>query len=293
MADNFPIQTLTQNHESYPKFLREIHSAPKTLYMRGDISYLDEMPCVAVVGTRRCTSYGKHATISLVRDLARAGVCIVSGLALGIDGWAHETALEENARTIAVLGSGIDDKSVYPRAHVSLAQKILQQGGAVMSEYEIGAQTYPSNFPARNRIVAGLSRVTLVVEAPMESGALITARFALEQNRDVGAVPGPIFSKESEGSNTLISQGARCVRSADDILEMLGIQKQEVAHSHVFDSEEEGAIYAILHESSEPLSLDKIIEKSTLPSAQVVSVLTTLQLSNKITNIGGQRFIAN
>ncbi len=293
IPDKFPLTTITPTSASYPKLLREIHSAPQTLYLRGDISFLDEMPCVAVVGTRRCTSYGKHATVSLVRDLSRAGICIVSGLALGVDSWAHQTALEENAKTAAVLGSGIDDNSIYPRAHVSLARKILQQGGALMSEYKTGAPTYPSNFPARNRIVAGLSRATIVIEAPLESGALITARFALEQNRDVGSVPGPIFSKESEGSNRLIAQGARCVRSADDILEMLGVNPQEKPAQHSFDSPEEETVYRIVQTSAEPLHLDKIIEKSTLPSAQVVSLLTQMQLSNKIKNIGGERYIAN
>ena len=287
-AQDYPIATITQKDSAYPDILRTLPDAPQMLYVRGELAPLLNMPLVAIVGTRRCTPYGKRATEYIVRDLSRAGVCIVSGMAFGIDAAAHQTALEENGETIAVLGTGIDDASVYPRAHIGLAQRILKSGGVILSEYPPGTPGYKDNFPARNRIVAGLCGMTVVMEAPFKSGARITARLALEYNREVGAIPGPLFAKQSEGSNDLIAQGALCVRSADDILEALGIAKPTSAEINMqFSSPEEERIALILHEAASPLSLDKLVEQSTLNASRVVSIVSMLQLQGRVKDVGG------
>ncbi|MBI2463259.1 MAG: DNA-protecting protein DprA [Candidatus Spechtbacteria bacterium] len=293
--EKFPVSQITNSDETYPALLKEIHDPPSPLYIRGDITTTQTIPFVAIVGTRKCTSYGKQVTMNLVRDLTRAGVGIASGMALGIDTVAHQTALEENGKTIAVLGSGIDDASIYPRANMRLAKNILENGGAIVSEYEPASPTYPSNFPARNRIIAGLARMTVVIEAPYESGALITARFALEQNRDVGAVPGPLYTKQSEGTNDFIAKGAVCVRSASDILQALGIENAHAGTKQqpIFSSPEEERVYKTLQDTGTPLSIDKIIELTTLLPSQVVSCINSLKLANNVKDVGGERYICN
>lgn len=292
-ATNHPIQTITPAHGAYPAMLAQISDPPKLLYVRGDAELANTMPFVAVVGTRRCTPYGKRATVHIVRELARAGVGIVSGMALGIDTWAHQTALEENGKTIAVLGSAVDDASLYPRANVRLGKTILQKGGAILSEYKTGDPAFPANFPARNRIIAGISKMTIVIEAPYKSGALITARCALDYNREVGAVPGPLFNPKSEGTNYLISKGAICVRSADDILEAMGIDKPAQSEVQTFSSPEEKIVHGILTTSDGPLCADKIIELAKLSPAHALSLITLLALQNKIKDVGGERYIWN
>jgi DNA processing protein len=289
---DYPVNSIAQQDIAYPKILRVLSDAPRMLYVRGELAPLLELHLVAIVGTRRCTPYGKRAAAFITRDLVRAGVCIVSGMAFGIDAIAHQTALEENGKTIAVLGTGVDDNSLYPRAHVGLAKKILAQGGVVMSEYPPGTPGYKDHFPARNRIVAGLCRMTVVVEAPFKSGARITARLALDYNREVGAVPGPLFAKQSEGTNDLIAQGALCVRSADDILQALNIEKKNrFVAEQSFASTEERTIAQLLDKAEEPLSLDKIIEQSTLNPSQALSVISMLQLQGRIQDAGGGKYI--
>ncbi|HYU64864.1 MAG TPA: DNA-processing protein DprA, partial [Candidatus Paceibacterota bacterium] len=199
----YPIINLTRKDKTYPKLLSQIHQPPKMLYYRGNIS-LFQTPCLAVVGTRKLTPYGQEATRFLVHDLIKASCTIVSGLALGIDAAAHTAALEAGGNTIAVLGSGIDDESIYPRTNFNLAHKILNHNGLIVSEYPEGTKAQHFTFPARNRIISGLSRGVVVIEADRESGALITAQFALEQNRDVFAIPGSIFAPRSIGTNSLI-----------------------------------------------------------------------------------------
>ncbi len=214
----FPIITIGQKHKHYPKRLLEIHTSPEILYCRGNLKLLNSLS-FGVVGTRKLTSYGKEAARSITTDLAKNGFTIVSGLALGIDAVAHKAALDSNAKTIAVLGSGIDDTCIYPETNFSLAKEILDKDGLIISEYPIGTPGYKSNFPERNRIISGLSVGVLIVEADKASGSLITARCALDQNRDVFAVPGSIFSSKSIGPNSLIQKGAKLVTSARDILE--------------------------------------------------------------------------
>ena len=213
------IDLITILDKNYPKLLKEIYSPPALLYIRGKLELNDEFS-LAIVGTRKLSSYGQQITPLITSDLAGAGLTIISGLAKGIDTLAHQAALKANGRTIAVLGSGLDKKSIYPSINRHLAEEISQKG-AVISEFPIGAEPLAQHFPQRNRIISGLSLGILVIEAPEKSGALITAKDALEQNRDVFAIPGPILAKNSLGPNNLIKMGAKLVSQANDILDEL------------------------------------------------------------------------
>jgi len=210
------MQTIDVKHKNYPKLLKEIYDPPQTLYVNGPLKSKEKYP-LAVVGTRKVSLYGQKITRSLVKVLAQAGFTIISGLALGVDGIAHQTTLDVGGRTIAVLGSGLD--IIYPSSHQQLAQKIIESNGVIVSEYEPKSRPSKWTFPARNRIVAGMSLGTLVIEAPKKSGALITARFALEQGREVFAVPGSVYNENSAGCNLLIKMGAKPVTKPEDILE--------------------------------------------------------------------------
>jgi DNA processing protein len=214
------LKTLGRRSRLYPPLLAELHDPPAAIHVRGDTEILAE-PTVAIVGARSCSSYGAWVARELARELARAGVVVVSGLARGIDGEAHRGTLEGGGRTVAVLGCGIDRD--YPRSHSELARRIGEHG-AVVSEYPPGVEPAPWRFPARNRIIAGLCAATVVVEARERSGALITADFALELGRDVFAVPGEITSALSAGTNDLLRQGAAPLLSAGDVLEALGLE---------------------------------------------------------------------
>jgi len=208
--------------EHYPALLREIDSAPPILFVRGLLSALAGRH-FALVGSRKATIYGKRNAYWMAQELSKAGLQICSGLASGIDSRAHEGALDSGKKTIAVIGTGID--SVYPSGNKKLAQRIVENG-ALVSEFPIGTPAYPSNFPRRNRIISGLAMGTLVVEANTKSGSLITARLAMEQNRDVFAVPGPVASPQSRGCHQLIKQGAKLAEEPADILEELGVVPQ-------------------------------------------------------------------
>ena len=215
------IRSLARSDPAYPALLRELHDPPRRLYLRGGSADVLPRPAVAVVGARSCSPYGAHVARALARDLAAAGVVVVSGLARGIDGEAHRGALEGGGPTIAVLGCGIDRD--YPRANAALARRV-RESGVVVSEYEPGIDPAPWRFPARNRIIAGLALATVVVEARSRSGALATVDFALELGRDVFAVPGEITSALSAGTNGLLRQGAAPLLSANDVLAALGIE---------------------------------------------------------------------
>jgi len=212
------IKTISPSDANYPKLLGEIHDPPKILYFRGDVSLLHS-PCLGVVGTRKLSLYGKEVTEYFVTQLVQNGFTVVSGLALGIDAVAHRTALKTKGNTIAVLGTGIDDKSIYPKDHIQLIHEILENRGLIISEYKPGTGGSKWTFPARNRIISGLSYGVVVVEADYKSGALITAKCALDQNRDVFAIPGNVFSQKSNGTNMLIQNGAKLVHAPCDILE--------------------------------------------------------------------------
>lgn len=214
------IKWLTVFDKSYPKLLAQIYDPPIVLYYKGKIDNWNK-PAIAVVGTRKMTSYGKLVAKQFTKGLSDAGLTIVSGLARGVDSQAHLTAVAENGRTIAVLGSGLNN--IFPPENSSLAEKIASGYGAVISEFPPDEAALPGNFPARNRIISGLSLAVLIIEAAEDSGSLITARLALEQGRDVFAVPGPVTSYLSKGPINLIRQGAIAVSNPDEILEELGI----------------------------------------------------------------------
>ena len=216
------IQEISINDENYPKSLKEIKDAPKVLYYIGSLSKPDEK-IFAIVGTRLCSSYGKQVALEIAGDLAEAGLTIVSGLAPGIDTFSHQATLERKGRTIAVLGTGLDEKSLYPKDNIKLSRKIVETGGCLISEYPPGTPGSKITFPQRNRIVSGLSLGVLVIEAKQKSGALITANLAFEQKRKVFAVPGPIHSSNSKGCHYLIKKGAKLVESASDILKELNL----------------------------------------------------------------------
>jgi DNA processing protein len=265
-------QTLARREPCYPALLRELHDPPDTLYLRGEVDAL-AAPGVAVVGARSCSAYGAQVSRALARELAAAGVVVVSGLARGVDGEAHRGALESGGRTIAVLGCGIDRD--YPRSHAELARRIVSSG-AVVSEYPPGVEPAPWRFPARNRIIAGLSLATVVVEARERSGALITADFALELSRDIFAVPGEITSGLSAGTNDLLRQGAAPLTSVRDVLETLGIEPATPArHSTLSDAA--ATLLELLGDGAS--GMDELIRASDLSSAEVAAALVELELA--------------
>jgi len=285
------IEILTIKDEAYPSHLKEIASAPPVLYLRGNRAILSNKS-IAIVGSRKFTEYGRRVTENLTRDLVRAGLTIVSGLALGIDGIAHRAALDAGGITAAILGTGIDDATIYPREHFNLARRIIESGGALITEQPPRTPSLKQNFPARNRIMAGLALGTLVIEAAESSGSLITANFALEQNREVFAVPGDIFSPQSDGANLLIKKGAKMVTSAADILEEFSLSRAQIELPlKIFkpESPEEKIIWKII--SNDPLHIDKISKLTKLETATVASTLATLEIEGAVKNIGGQNFI--
>lgn len=278
------IITIKQNSPDYPALLAEIAQPPETLYIRGSLKPL-KAPCLAVVGTRTPSAYGKQVTPSLAASLARAGITIVSGLAIGIDTLAHEAALETGGKTVAVLGSGVDEMSVYPPENRTLARRIVESGGAVISEFPEGTEPKPFHFPQRNRIIAGMSQGVLVIEAREKSGALITANFALEENRDVFAVPGPITVPTSAGPNRLIAAGAQAVLDADAILDAWRIERPAFAAPP--DAPGESGHPLLAHFPATPIHVDELIRASGLPAAQANVELAKLELAGYIRNLGG------
>jgi DNA processing protein len=278
------IKTIALNDKNYPKLLKEIKNPPEILYYLGEI--LPEENCFAIVGTRRYSPYGKQVALEMAGDLAETGLIIVSGLAPGIDTFAHTAAVERNKRTIAVLGTGLDEKSIYPQSNLKLAQKILETGGCLISEYPPGTPGSQFSFPQRNRIISGLSLGVLVVEAKEKSGALITTEWARKQRRKVFAVPGPIHSSNSKGPHKLIKQGAKLVEHTNDILKELNLPQASTRTVLVENerSEEENLILKILKE--EALYIDKIIEKTKLPASTIASTLAILEIKSKVRNLG-------
>jgi DNA processing protein len=274
---------------NYPRYLREVPNPPPLLFGQGELIEADQW-AVAVVGTRRLTSYGKQVTRELVSGLVRSNVTIVSGLAKGIDSIAHEVAVEMGGRTIAVLGSGLDN--IYPAQNRTLAGRILDGHGAVISEYALGVKPDAKNFPPRNRIISGLSLGVVIIEAGSRSGALITANFALEQNREVFAVPGNINSLASKGTNRLIQQGAKPVLDVEDILEELNLTmvlEQAAVQRAVPDTAEEALL--LNHLSHQPLHVDVLSRECGLPSAMVSSTLTLMELKGMVQQVGGMNYV--
>ena len=283
------ISALTLADADYPDNLRNIPTPPAVLYTLGSFDPADAV-AIAVVGTRKPSRYGLEATRRIVGDLARAGVTIVSGLALGVDAAAHEACLEAGGRTLAVLGSGLN--VIYPGKHASLARQITSQG-ALLSEYPLGTKPDARNFPPRNRIISGLSRGVLVVEAGEHSGALITSQFALDQNRDTYAVPGGIFWPMSQGTNRLIQRGeAKLVACAGDILEEMDMPlavAQVQARLSIPPGSNEAQLLACL--SHDPLHVDELGRATGLPMPVVSSTLALLELKGMIRSLGGMNYV--
>jgi len=284
----YGIKVLTFRDPDYPSRLKEIYDYPPILYVRGSFLPQDEW-CLAVVGTRRATVYGRQVTEEIVADLARSKITIVSGLAKGIDSIAHHSALEAGGRTIAVFASGLD--TVYPAENVSLARTIIQQG-ALISEYPLGTRPKADNFPRRNRIMSGLSLGVLVVEADETSGAMITAHLALEQNREVFAVPGSILSPASRGTNHLIQEGAKLVRDYTDILEELNLTAvaQQMEIKEVIPASNTEALL-LRQLSAEPTHIDEVCRSSGLPIAEVSSTLAMMELKGLVKQVGTMNYV--
>jgi DNA processing protein len=284
----YGIKVLTFHDKDYPSRLKEIYDYPPLLYIRGSILPQDEW-CLAVVGTRRATVYGRQVAEEIVTDLARSQITIVSGLAKGIDSIAHRSALEAGGRSLAVFGCGLD--VVYPAENATLARDIIQQG-AIISEYPLGTRPRADNFPRRNRIMSGLSLGVLVVEADETSGAMITARLALEQNREVFAVPGSILSPASNGTNHLIQEGAKLVRNYTDILEELNLTAvaQQMELKEVIPASDTEALL-LKQLSAEPTHIDEVCHGTGLPVSTVSSTLSMMELKGLVKQVGNMNYI--
>ncbi|MCE5258733.1 MAG: DNA-processing protein DprA [Chloroflexi bacterium] len=273
----------------YPPLLKKIDQPPPLLYVRGKLEVSDEL-AVAVVGTRNPTSYGKEVTRHLAGELARNKVTIISGLALGIDGVAHQAALDAGGRTLAVLGCGLD--YIYPASHRELAERIMQSG-ALVSDYPLGTKPEANNFPPRNRIISGMSLGTVVTEAGLGSGALITLQFALEQGRDTFAVPGSVFSRASAGTNSAIMHSqAKLVCNTEDILSELNLNmiiQQEEARETIPDTPLERLISEIIGQES--VHIDDIVRESRLPTATVSSTLVMMELKGMVRRADNARYV--
>jgi DNA processing protein len=288
------IHLLHTHSEHYPQLLREIRRAPPLLYVWGDPAVLS-LPQIAVVGSRNPTPGGRDNALAFARELAAKGITITSGLALGVDIAAHQGALGANGKTIGVLGTGIDQ--IYPQRHYQIAQEIVAAGGAVITEFPLGVQPMPANFPQRNRIISGLSLGVLVVEAAVKSGSLITARYALQQNREVFAIPGSIHNPLSRGCHALIKDGAKLVETSQDIVDelrgFLSLKSQEAEDPNrattklaqeLVENEHEGRILAEL--GFDPLSLDSLVERTGLGAGELMAALLTMELKGLVGNLG-------
>ena len=283
------IRVLIWDDDDYPARLREINNAPPVLYLRGAFATKDEW-AVAVVGTRRVTPYGRQVAERIALTLANSGITVVSGLALGVDTVAHRTSLEAGGRTLAVLGSGVDQ--IYPSKNRALAQKVIENG-AIISDYAPGTPPEATNFPPRNRIISGLSLATVVVEAGIKSGALITADFALEQGREVFAVPGNVFAPQSRGPNKLIQNGAHPLLDPQEILDVLDLTRvteQLEARVVLPANATEAQLFEVL--GHEPLHVDEVLAQTNLPIEQVTATLALMELKGMVRQVGGMRYTA-
>jgi DNA processing protein len=286
-TEEVPRQVLTLGDPGYPNALLETADPPLLLYLQGNSALLSA-PSLAVVGSRNPTPQGKENARSFSAHLSQAGLTIVSGMAMGIDGAAHEGGLTGSGRTVAVVGTGLD--RVYPRRHLELAHRIANQG-LIISEYSLGMPPLPGNFPLRNRIISGLTRGTLVVEAALQSGSLITARLASEAGRDVFAIPGSIHSPQSRGCHALIKQGAKLVDSAQDVLDELPWHISSATSEASPSIESENGSDPLLHAIGfDPVNLDALIARTGWPAPQLSARLLELELAGEIARLPGQLF---
>ncbi|RPI30929.1 MAG: DNA-protecting protein DprA [Chloroflexota bacterium] len=282
------IQVITWDDENYPRRLKEIDQPPPVIYARGELLAEDEW-AVAIVGTRRITSYGRQVSEEVASTLARNGVTVVSGLARGVDGVAHQSALNAGGRTLAVLGSGVN--RVYPPEHRRLAEQIIARG-ALISDYPPGTPPDAGNFPPRNRIISGLSMAVVVVEAGAESGALITASFAAEQGREVFAVPGNIMAPQSQGTNRLVQQGAHPLldmKELLDILDLTRVSEHKTARAALPADETEARLLKVM--SGEPKHVDEIRSQTGMPIEKVSATLAMMELKGMVRQVGGMQYV--
>lgn len=282
------VQALTWDDPTYPALLQQIPDAPPVLYIKGELTPADEW-AVALVGTRKPTLYGREVARLLASELARNGVTVVSGLARGVDGIAHHAALEAGGRTLAVLGSGLDE--IYPQEHRVLAERIAECG-ALISDYPLGTRPEASNFPPRNRIISGLSLGVVVVEAALTSGALITADFAADHGREVFAVPGSILGQSSAGCNRLLRDGAHIVAEIGDILEILSLDQlaaKQAAREVLPSNPTEATVLAQL--SAEPCYVDDLARAVNLPVETITSALVMMELKGMVRQVGMLQYV--
>ncbi|RJO59072.1 DNA-protecting protein DprA [Candidatus Parcubacteria bacterium] len=282
------VKAVTLLEPEYPKLLKEIHSAPPVLFFKGELPKAEEI-CLAVVGTRAMTNFGKTATDLLVEPLAQAGLAIISGLALGIDGEAHKTALNAGGQTFAVVGSGLDQ--TYPPQHKQLSEEMLAKGGGIMSEFTIGTPALPHHFPLRNRIIAGLAKGTLIIEAGEKSGALLTARNALDENREVFAVPGDFTRPSALGPNQLIKLGATTVTKPEDVLNVFELKTTTATKPKALpraDTPEEELIIKNLVAGAK--HVDELSSLCDLDPSIVNATLIMLELKGRIRHLGGLQY---
>lgn len=286
--ERLEISVITLEDADYPRLLAQIPAPPPVLYLKGSLTAGDAT-AVAIVGTRRASAYGREVTARLAAELAESGVTVVSGLARGIDGFAHQGALRAGGRTLAVLGSGVN--VIYPAEHRNLAAQIVEHG-ALISDYPPDRKPDAPNFPARNRIIAGLSLGTVVVEAPARSGALITCDFAADQGREVFVVPGSVLANTSVGCNRLLRDGARPVTCASDVLEdlNLGQRREQTAVQQALPiTESERRLLALV--TGEPQHIDEIVAAANLPIAEGAALLTMMELKGLVRNVGAQHYL--
>ncbi|MDP2709320.1 MAG: DNA-processing protein DprA [bacterium] len=285
------INALTIDDPAYPALLKQIYDPPFILYCRGDAEAFSGY-LIAIVGSRKFTPYGQQAAEKLAAELAANSLTIVSGLAIGIDTLAHGAAIAAGGKTIAILGSGLDRQNIYPSQNRYLADKIESGGGLIISEYPIGTMPLKHHFPQRNRLISGLSQAVLVIEAGEKSGALITAFHALEQNREVFAVPGSIYSPASAGTNRLLKLGAKLVAGAGDIIETLNLADAAsyIENKKIIpESAEEEKIIANL--SYEPLHIDELKQLTKLDTSIINSTLTIMEMKGMVKNLGNMQYV--
>lgn len=275
-----PYKIITLTPEEFPSVLLEIPQVPEKLFLVGELPDPTQYYYLSVVGSRKYTSYGREVCERIIAGLAGYPIVIISGLAMGIDGIAHRAALEAGLRTVAVPGSGLDPAVIYPRTHLNLAREIVENNGALLSEYEPDFRAAPWTFPQRNRIMAGLSQGVLIIEAEEKSGTLITARMALDYNRNVFTVPGPIFSATSKGTNNLLRQGATPITCAKDLLEEIGFVEQTFGSLDLtLYTPEEQAVLILL---DEPREREEILALLDTHPAQTLSILTVLEIKGVV-----------
>ena len=285
------IRVITWKDETYPPLLKKIEYAPPVLYVCGTFTEDDRQFALGIVGTRKMSTYGRLVTEHFAGDLARGKITIISGLALGVDTVAHTAALDAGGRTIAVLASGLD--IIYPSANYQLARRIIESGqGALLTAFPLGVRPETGNFPARNHIISGMSLGVLVTEAPHQSGALITANSALEQGREVFAVPGGIFSPGGTGVNKLIQDGAHPVTNVQDILASLNlfmVPQHVEAQAILPENAEERTLLSLL--SHDPHHIDDLIRESALPAELISATLTVMELKGMVKQVGGMQYV--